>query len=149
MDLKYDFYINASPQTVWDAIVSPEGTRKTFFGSVIRSTFEAGAPYAYVGPGNDGEETVHVYGNILAYEPYKVFSCTEHPGPSYYANHEQLETRMTFTLETVGKSTKLTLLQDQWPADHPSYERVKQDWWLILSNIKTYAETGETMDFGW
>ncbi|MCR8635045.1 SRPBCC family protein [Paenibacillus radicis (ex Xue et al. 2023)] len=148
-ELKYEFYIDATIEKVWDALVSPEGTRKTFFGCVIRSTFEEGAPYEYVGPGNDGDETIHVYGSILKYEIHKEMSCTEHPGPSYRENHAQLETRVTFTLETVGNCTKLKLVNDQWPANHPSYSNASQSWPMILSNVKTYAETGKTLDFGW
>lgn len=149
MELRYEFYIGATPEQVWNAFVSPEGTRKTFFGSVIQSTFEVGAPYAYVGPGNDGDETVHVYGTILAYKPHEVLSMTEHPGPSYSEDHARLETRMTFTLETVGSCTKLTLVNDQWTPDHPSYANAQSHWWMILSSIKTLAETGRTLDFGW
>jgi uncharacterized protein YndB with AHSA1/START domain len=61
MELRYEFYIGATPEKVWETFVS-EGTRQTFFGCVIHSTFEAGAPFEYVGPGADGDETVHVYG---------------------------------------------------------------------------------------
>ncbi|BBH23036.1 hypothetical protein Back11_43810 [Paenibacillus baekrokdamisoli] len=149
MELKYEFYIDAPLETVWDAFVSPEGTRKTFFGCVIKSTFEVGDSYEYVGPGNDGDETVHVYGTILAYEPNKVFSCIEHPGPSYTPNHAELESRITVSLEVVGKCTKLTLINDQFTENHPSFAKTEQSWWMILSNIKTYAETGKTIDFGW
>jgi uncharacterized protein YndB with AHSA1/START domain len=149
MDLKYEFYIDAPPEKVWDVLVKPEGTRAIMFGSELRSTFKVGDPFEYVGPGNDGEETVHVYGKILAYEPNKMMSCTEHPGPSYRPNHAELESRMTFTLDTVGKCTKLTLINDEWTPDHPSFENTKSQWWMILSNIKTYAESGKTLDFGW
>ncbi|CAG7653038.1 SRPBCC family protein [Paenibacillus allorhizosphaerae] len=149
MDLKYVTYIAAKPEDVWNALVTPEGTRAIFFGSTLQSTFEIGAPYRYVGPGNDGEETVHVYGTVLAFEPNRLMSYTEHPGPSYRENHAELETRVTLTLETVGNSTKLTLVNDQWPEGHPSYENTKESWPMILSNIKSYVETGKTMDFGW
>lgn len=149
MELKYVTYIDGTPEQVWNALVSPEGTKAIFYGSVLQSTFEVGAPYAYVGPGNDGDETVHVYGNILAFEPYRLMSYTEHPGPSYAENHAELETRVTATLETVGKCTKLTLVNDQWPENHPSYERTKESWHFIMSSIKTYVETGKTLDFGW
>jgi uncharacterized protein YndB with AHSA1/START domain len=149
MDLKYDFYIGATPEEVWQVLTSEEGVKQTVFGSTLRSTFEVGADYAYVGPGNDGDETMHVYGKILVFEPNRVLSYTEHPGPSYRANHAELETRVTITLETVGKCTKLTLVNDLWPADHPSYENARQHWPMILSNIKTYAETGKPLDFGW
>ncbi|WP_442601975.1 SRPBCC family protein [Paenibacillus sp. KN14-4R] len=149
MNLKYEFYINAKPEVVWDALVTPEGTRKLFFGCDLESTFEAGAPYQYVGPGNDGDQTVHVYGTILAFEPNKLFSCVEHPGPSYYPNHAELESRITMTLEEVGSCTKFTLINDQFTENHPSFENTEKSWWMILSNIKTYAETGKTIDFGW
>ncbi|MCR8643450.1 SRPBCC domain-containing protein [Paenibacillus sp. N1-5-1-14] len=147
--LKYEFYINAKPEVVWDTIIKPEGTRHIMFGSVIHSTFEVGAPYQWIGPGVDGDETNHVYGTILEYEPNKLFSCLEHPGPSYLPNHAELESRITMTFEEVGTSTKLTLVNDQFTENHPSYESTEKAWWMILSNVKSYAETGKTMDFGW
>ncbi|MDP5276001.1 SRPBCC family protein [Chengkuizengella axinellae] len=149
MDLNYEFYIDATPEEVWHTLVSPEGTRKSFFGCVINSTFKVGDPYEYVGPGNEGDETVQVYGTILFYEPHKVLSYTEHPGPSYQVKHKELESRVTFTLEPVGGCTKLTLENDQWTENHPAYENSKKHWWMMLSNIKTVTETGKSLDLGW
>ncbi|NBD27079.1 SRPBCC family protein [Paenibacillus glycinis] len=146
--LKYEIYIGAKPEDVWNIFVTPEGTKAIFFGSVLESTFEIGSPYEYVGPGNEGERTVHVYGKVLEYEPGKRMSYTEHPGPSYRDNHAELETRVSLTLEVVGATTKLTLVNDRWPDNHPSYESTQQSWPIIVSNIKTYAETGKTLDFG-
>lgn len=149
MELKYVLYIGAKPEEVWHALVSPEGTKAIFFGSVLRSTFEVGASYEYVGPGADGDETVHVYGEILVFEPNKRFSTTEHPGPSYNPNHAQLQTRVTIELEPVGETTKLTILNDEWSDNHPSFEKASESWPFILSSIKTYVETGKTLNFGW
>ncbi|RTE09103.1 SRPBCC family protein [Paenibacillus whitsoniae] len=147
--LKYVIYIGASEQVVWDILTKPEGTRQILFGSVLVSTFEVGSEYKYIGPGNDGDETVHVYGTVLAYEEGKMLSCTEHAGPSYRENHAEFESRMTFTLETVGNCTKFTLVNDNWTPNNPSYESTQASWPMILSNIKTLAETGKTLDFGW
>ncbi|GGH09514.1 SRPBCC family protein [Paenibacillus segetis] len=149
MDLKYEIYIGATPEDVWQALISPEGTKAIFYGCILQSTFEIGATYAYIGPGADGDETVHVYGNVLAFEENRLMSYTEHPGPSYRENHAELETRVTLTSETVGNCTKLTLVNDQWPENHPSYENTKSSWPMILSNLKTYVETGKTLEFGW
>jgi uncharacterized protein YndB with AHSA1/START domain len=148
MELKYEFYIDATPERVWEAFISPEGVRNTFFGCTINSTFEVGSPYEYVGPGNDGDQTVHVYGTILAYEPGVIFSAIEHPGPSYRDNHAEIHSRMTFTLETVGKCTRLKLIDDEFSDNNPTAETAENHWWYIMSNIKTYAETGKALDFG-
>ncbi|PYI52648.1 SRPBCC family protein [Paenibacillus flagellatus] len=148
-ELKYVIYIGAKPEDVWRIFVTPEGTKAIFFGCILESTFEVGAPYRYVGPGNDGDQTVHVYGTVLEFEENRRMSYTEHAGPSYRDNHAELETRITLTLEPVGGCTKLTLVNDRWPDNHPSYESTKESWPMILSNVKTYAETGKTLDFGW
>lgn len=147
--IQYEIYVGADAEKTWQAFLSPEGTRAIFFGSVLRSTFEVGADYAYVGPGNDGDETVHVYGKVLAFEPNRLMSLTEHPGPSYRDNHAELETRITMTFEPVGECTKLTLVNDEWPEGHPSYENSKQSWPIILSNFKSYIETGKALNLGW
>ncbi|MEI7026971.1 SRPBCC family protein [Paenibacillus sp. y28] len=149
MSLNYEFYIGAEPEQVWAALVSPEGTRQTFFGCVIRSTFREGDAFEYIGPGKDGEATVHVYGTILACVPNQMLSYIEHPGPSYYANHAELESRVTFTLEQTGGCTKLKLVNDRFSDNHPSYGNAEKHWWMILSHIKTWVETGKSLDFGW
>ncbi|WP_141505509.1 SRPBCC family protein [Paenibacillus luteus] len=149
MDFKYEFYIGAAPEKVWEALVLPEGTKQTFFGCVINSAFEVGSSYQYVGPGTDGDETVHIYGTILAYEENKIFTVLEHPGPAYRPNHAELESRIAFMLEEVGATTKLTVINDQFTENHPSLETVDSQWWMILNNLKTYVETGKSLDFGW
>jgi uncharacterized protein YndB with AHSA1/START domain len=149
MDLLFHTYINAKPEDIWNIFVTDEGVRRIFFGCTLRSTFKVGDDYAYVGPGSDGDETVHVYGKVLEFEPNRIMSFTEHPGPSYRDNHAELETRVTIQLEPVGGCTKLTLINDRWPENHPSYEQTKMSWPMILSNVKTLVETGNTLDFGW
>lgn len=148
-DMKYVIYVGASPEKAWEAFISPEGTRAVLHGSVLKSTFEIGAHYEYVGPGKDGPETVHVYGEVLAFEPHRVMSYTEHPGPTYRDNHAELRTRITLTFEPVGDCTKLTLVNDQWPEGHPSYESTQASWPMVLSNFKTFIETGKSLNFGW
>ncbi len=148
-DLKYVIYVGASPEKTWQAFISPEGTRAVLHGCVLRSTFEVGARYEYVGPGKGGPETVHVYGEVLAFEPYRLMSYTEHAGPVYRDNHAELRTRITMTLEPMGDCTKLTLVNDEWPEGHPSYESSRINWPITLSNFKTFIETGKPLNFGW
>ncbi|GGH72781.1 SRPBCC family protein [Paenibacillus silvae] len=149
MVLKYEFYINAGKEEVWNALISPEGTRSSFVGCELRSNFQPGQPFAYVGPGNDGPETVHVYGEILEFEPLSRLGYREHPGPSYHSNHAEQHSRVLFQLETVGECTKLTLSNDEFTDNYPSIANAQNSWWMILSSIKTWVETGKTINFGW
>lgn len=90
-----------------------------------------------------------MYGDILEFEPLSRLSYQEHPGPSYHANHAELQSRVVFQLETVGECTKLTLINDQFTDNHPSVANAQSSWWMILSSIKTWVETGKTLNFGW
>ncbi len=146
MDQKFIFYISGSPKQVWEAILLPDGIFKKMYGAVIKSTFKTGQRLEFIGPGPDGPETVQIYGRVLKHERYKVLSYTDHPGPSYYPNHAELESRVSFTLEPVGKTTKLTLVEDQSSAGEGEEDQ-SWLWWLILSNLKTLVETGKPLDF--
>ncbi|MDF2834920.1 MAG: polyketide cyclase [Paenibacillus sp.] len=149
MQHKFITYIGADPETVWNALIGPEGTRAIFFGCLFQSELKPGSKFAYVGPGNDGDETVHVYGDIIEIEPGRMMSVKEHPGPSYYENHAELTSRITYTLEKVGETTKMTLINDEFTENHPSFERSEDSWAVIVSNLKTFVETGKTLNFGW
>jgi uncharacterized protein YndB with AHSA1/START domain len=146
-DLKYEFYMAAEPEKVWDTLISPEATKQIYFGSVIRSSFKVGDNIEYVGPGVDGDETVHVYGKVLEFVPNQVFRFTHIAGKSYVEGEHEYESRISYLLEPVGKCTKLTLIQDQWEEMDPSYSKTDGAWWIILNNIKTLIETGKTLEF--
>lgn len=149
MKLEYVIYVDAKPEKVWEALVSPEGTKAAFFGSELKSSFEIGAPFEYVGPGSEGDATVHVYGIIQAYEPEKKLTYLEHPGPSYREQHAELTSVVTFELEEAGTTTKLTLVNDEWSENHPAVDNARGAWPMVISSIKTWCETGKTLDFGW
>lgn len=68
MSFIFKMYIGAEPSEIWEALTKPEGTRKIYYGCVIQSEFVDGSSFAYVGPGNDGAETVHLYGDFVTVE---------------------------------------------------------------------------------
>jgi uncharacterized protein YndB with AHSA1/START domain len=146
-DLKYVFYIGGTPEEVWKILVLPEGTKKIYYGSIIRSSFQIGDLLEYVGPGADGDETIHVYGNVLEYVPNQALSFTHFTGKSYMKDdYQEYESRISYLLEPIGTCTKLTLIHDQWQEGDPNYENSDKAWWIILSNIKTLVEKGETLE---
>ena len=145
-ELKYEFYINAGPMNIWNLLVSPEGVSHLFYGSTLESSFEPGAELAYIGPGRSGARTVHIKGKVLEFEPGQVFSHTCEVGSAYGEDHLQFSSRVSYRLEERDTgSTKLTLVQDQWSPKAPSYENSKAGWWLILSSLKSLAESGQAL----
>ncbi|MNI51931.1 hypothetical protein D3C73_1066820 [compost metagenome] len=148
-ELRYEFYIGAAPERVWECLVSPDEIKQIYYGSSIRSSFVEGESLEYVGPGADGNETVHVYGTLLEYVPHRALRFTHKVGPSYVKNGENYESRISWLLEPARSCTKLTLIHDGWHPADSSYTASDSAWWQILSNTKTLAETGRTLDFGW
>lgn len=146
-DLEFTIYIDATPNQVWETLTSPTKTR-TIYGGELQSTFEVGAPYQYVGRDPEGHETVHVYGEVLAFEPCKQFTHTQKIGEIYGEAFKGYSSRIAYLLESIGRVTQLKVIHDNWMQDDPSYPNTDQDWYRLLSNIKTAVETGHTLDFG-
>lgn len=137
-----EIFINANPELVWKTFLSKDGFFKSFFGTEIQSNFNVGDKIEFASV-NGEERTVHIYGKILEYEKNKILAYTDHPGPIYYDNHADLKSRVRITFEPIGQVTKLALTNDQF-SDNTLREEAAQ-WWLILSNFKTFLETGRLM----
>ncbi|MFD5864546.1 SRPBCC domain-containing protein [Agromyces sp. NPDC127015] len=147
-DFEMTLYVAAGPQRVWDAITGDEGSRAVMWGSVLRGELAPGERYEYVGPGQDGEETVHVYGEVLAAEPGALLQLSEHPGPTYRENHADLRSRMTWRMSSAGEDlTKLTFTNDEWSEGHPAEAETAETWPLVLSSFKSWIETGRALPF--
>lgn len=147
MNLQYISFIKATPERVWKILTGPE-TRKIFYGAQLISTFEVGSSIAYIGPGRNGDQTQHIYGRLLEYKENEIFSHTSNVGDVYRNSRPAYESIITYQLEFTAFATKLTVDHTHWHEDDPSYENTKANWWLMISNIKTLAETGEALAIG-
>lgn len=146
MTLSYDFYIGGTPEQVWNALVSPEGVRALHYGSELRSSFDIGSSMEYIGPGVDGDDTVHIHGTVLEYEPHHVFSHTYKVGTAYGKQHEGFQSRVTYRIEPLGPCTKLSVVHDRWMDGDPSYDNTVRGWRIVLCMLKTLVETGVPLD---
>jgi len=146
MDMQFEIYIAGTPERIWKALVSPEDTAKIFYGAELRSTFQVGAPFEYVGPGPDGKPVVHIFGKVLAFEPNRKFSHSCKVGEAWGADRAKFESRVTYRIEPVPNCTKLTVVHDQWMEGDPAYKGSLTGWPAVLSSIKTLVETGKPLD---
>lgn len=133
-------YIKALPADVWHGLTQSEFTSRYFHQTNIESTWTAGAPVTYYN--QDGSTAV--VGEVLRAEYPHLLSYTWHVHYNPVAKQEA-PSRVTFTLEEVEGSTKLTLVHDNFPEGSVVYPQITEGWIAILSDLKTLLETGELM----
>ena len=120
--LVYRIEIRSTPERVWRAITDPEWTKKYFFETAIRSTWQVGSPVYYDNP--DGTSASE--GTVLEYDPPRRLVLTMR-----FTFDEKLAgeppSRVTYELEPRSDTTVLTLIHDQVP---PYTRAVVKDGWI-------------------
>jgi uncharacterized protein YndB with AHSA1/START domain len=138
----YSLFVRATPEQLWDAITKPEFTTKYFYGSIIESTFEPGAPYN--GWSSDRSQQ-YVEGEIVeASPPHKLVTTWR----ALYDPETAAEpkSRVTWEIEPAGDGvTKLTVVHDELEAAPKTAENVAGGWSFVLSGLKTLLETGRPL----
>jgi uncharacterized protein YndB with AHSA1/START domain len=136
--LKFIFYIAATQEKVFEGFVSPESNRIIFSGAEFQADFKPGGALAWVGPGPDGKPMNYVQGEVLRFDPPKVFQYT------FAMNPNGKPSRATIELVPETDATKVTVTHDDWADDDPTYAACADGWPRILSRLKTLLETGKT-----
>jgi len=133
-DLRQD-----TPERLWQAITDPEIRKKYNFGAGIVSDWTPGSRYEM---GYPEAGFVLGEGENLEIDPPRrlVQSMT-----ALWSDEVRSEgaTRITWEIEPVGDSCRLTVMHDQLPPDAPA--ELYGGWPMILSGLKTWLETGQTL----
>jgi uncharacterized protein YndB with AHSA1/START domain len=138
----YQVFIKATPEQIWQAITDPDFTQKYFYGSRVKSTFEAGAEYS--GWSADESQKL-VDGEVIESDPPNRLSITWR---ALYDPETAVEphSRVNWEIEAQdGGFTKLTVVHDQLEQSLKTAESVAGGWSYILSGLKTVLETGEPL----
>jgi DNA-binding transcriptional ArsR family regulator len=128
MEKVFEIYIRTTSERLWDAITDPEKRQKYHFGAAIKSDWTVGSAYRLVHPGAEQALMELVQTMRALWGP-----DAERAGTS----------RLTWEIEPVGDSCRLTLIHDQLPEDAPP--ELYGGWPMILSGLKTWLETGQTL----
>ena len=139
MEKVFEIYIRTTPERLWEAITDPEIRAKYQFGAKVTSDwtpgsrFELGHPSAGVLLG-EGE-------NLEVDPPRRLVQSMV----ALWSEDVKSEgtSRVTWEIEPVGDSCRLTVTHDQLRAGaHPE---LYGGWPMILSGLKTWLETGELL----
>lgn len=134
-------YIRTTPEKLWQALVEPEFTRRYWFECWQESEWKTGASWRLMIP--DGR--VGDNGEILEVEPQRrlVLSWRNEFKPEM---REEGHSRLTYELERQGGSVKLTVIHEIDRTGSKLIEAVSGGWFLILSSLKSFLETGEPLE---
>ena len=141
----YVTYIRSTPEKVWAALTDPQTVRKFWFGMNVACDFKPGSPWSL--SFEDGR--VADTGEILEAEPPRrlVIRWRNEFKPELKAEGYS---RCTMSIETAeyypgmgGTAVKLTIQHEIEGTGGKFIEAVSGGWPKVISNLKSYLETGE------
>ncbi len=135
----FQVYIRTTPELLWQAITDPTFTQRYLHRSRVTSTWRQGEKVSYL----IGDELV-VDGEVLLAEPphrlVQTWSFRRHP-----ELRDDPASRVTWEIEPVGETCRLTLVHDDFPSETPTFQSVGSGWPMVLSSLKSLLETGEPL----
>jgi len=136
----YVTYIRTTPEKLWKALIDPEFTRKYWVETWQDSDWKPGSPWKIMMV--DGR--VADSGEIVEFDPPKKLALTWR---NEFKPELRVEgySRLTYELEPVGESVKLTLIHEMDKPDSKLIGAVSTGWPHILSSLKSLLETGESL----
>jgi uncharacterized protein YndB with AHSA1/START domain len=139
MEKVFEIYIKTTPERLWEAITDPEIRAKYNFGAGVRSDWKVGAPIEMAVP---EPHLVLGEGTVLELDPPRRLV---HTMIAFFSDEAKAEgeSRVTWEIEPVGDSCRLTLTHDQMREG--ANEQLYGGWPMILSGLKTWLETGELL----
>jgi uncharacterized protein YndB with AHSA1/START domain/DNA-binding transcriptional ArsR family regulator len=139
MEKVFEIYIKTTPERLWQAITDSEQRQKYSFGVGVTSDWTPGSRYEGVHPGagvsiSEGE-------NLEVDPPRRLVQSFN----ALWSDAVKSEgtSRVTWEIEPVGDSCRLTVTHDQ--LREGANGELYGGWPMILSGLKTLLETGELL----
>ncbi len=135
----FEIYIRTTPERLWQAITDPEVRARYQFGASVESDWTSGSTYQVL---HNGAPRPLVEGENLEVEPPNRLVQTYH---AVWDDDIAAEgtSRVTWQIEPVGDSCRLTVTHDQ--LRHDADAHLYGGWPVILSGLKTWLETGQEL----
>jgi uncharacterized protein YndB with AHSA1/START domain len=139
MEKVFEIYIKTTPERLWEAITDRELRQRYNFGVGVESDWTPGSRYEAVHP--RAPEPIGEGENLEVDPPRRLVQ-------SFIALwgedvKEEGTSRVTWEIEPVGDSCRLTVAHDQ--LREGANEQLYGGWPMILSGLKTLLETGESL----
>lgn len=137
----YVTYIATRPDRVWQALIDGELTRRYWAGNENRSDWQEGSTWEH--RTTDADPTVRIMGKVIEIRPpHRLVLSWAEPGAAHDLSQHS---RVTFEIEAVEDSVRLTVTHDQFVVGSDMPRRVTDGWPRVLSSLKSFLETGTTL----
>jgi uncharacterized protein YndB with AHSA1/START domain/DNA-binding transcriptional ArsR family regulator len=138
MEKVFEIYIRTTPERLWEAIVDPAIRSRYSFGMRPNSALRQGERFELA---NDAGAILGEGVNLEVDPPRRLVQSME----ALWSDVAKAEgtTRVTWEIEPVGDSCKLTVIHDQMREGANS--EIFGGWPMIISGLKTWLETGELL----
>ncbi|GAA4076813.1 SRPBCC domain-containing protein [Streptomyces hundungensis] len=134
----YTTYIEATPEKVWAALTDPE-TSALYWGHSNISDWRPGSAWEHRRV--DGSGIADVVGTVVAAVPARRLVITW-AGPD--EDRPDGPSTVTFDLKPLGGTVQLTVTHENL-RDETEFRQAAGGWAAVLSNLKTYIETGKPL----
>jgi len=139
MEKVFEIYIRTTPEQLWHAITDPETRARYQFGASVHSDWSQGSTFTTTHP--RAERELSRGENPVVDAPRRLVQSMV---TTWSDDLEaQGTTRVTWEIEPVGDSCRLTVTHDQLRNDAPP--ALYGGWPMILSGLKTWLETGDVL----
>ncbi len=139
MEKVFEIYIKTTPERLWHAITDDQQRRAYWFGVGVTSEWSVGSSYV---AGSPMSPTPIFQGENLEVDPpHRLVQSFNALWSDEVRNAGT--SRVTWQIEPIGDSCKLTVTHDQLPEG--ANEQVYGGWPQVLSGLKTLLETGEML----
>jgi len=138
MEKVFEIYIKTTPERLWEAITVSELRQRYNFGVGIASDWTPGSSYQ---AGTPSGFDIAAGENLEVDPPCRLVQSFN----ALWSEDVQREgtTRVTWDIEPVGDSCRLTVTHDQLRED--ANAEIYGGWPQILSGLKTLLETGDSL----
>jgi uncharacterized protein YndB with AHSA1/START domain len=147
-DYVYVTYISTTPQAAWRALMEVDLMRQWWVdpaagcARVNVSDWKPGSRWAHTRA--DGSGTVDMVGKVVeTTPPHRLVFTWARPADAEDATKHS---RVTFDIEPYGSGLiRLTVTHDGLEGDPQMLEGISGGWPKVLSNLKTFLETGRPL----
>ena len=143
----YITYIATTPEKLWQALLDGEITRQYWGYRNVSDNWKAGSTWRHE-RAYDDSGMVALVGKVMEFNPPRRLVPTW--GVPADAANEGKHSRVTFDIEPLSDTVRLTITHDQLEPGSEMERRIAEGWPKVLSNLKTLLETEHTLPkFEW